>query len=437
MGQWLQARKFGGDIAWTMGASLALKFQGVVLIILLGRLVGVEWYGAWTLTFAITSYLTVIATLSLPNAMVRFFAGEMETNTPDIFLFLFSIVALLSFGLAFLAMLFADQFSQIFLKSEIYGEFVRWGTLLVPMSALLGMQQDYYRAHDNLKGFSLISGGVPILQLIAVSVVLVLVPDALRALQSYLVVGFAVELILLISVVRQVNRAWIYTRANTARLKRYLKYSLPLIPSVFSAQISSNGDRFVVGYFLGAQYVGMYGAAYALASLLMLFNPPITNVLFPKISKLYTERKYTAIHKYINVGMALFAGIGMVITFGFVILGRFLLGLLLKDSAQVPGSDSLLMVTLIVSGSLIIYGVARIYSLYILIYEKTMAWFTIYLGSAILNLVLNFVLIPSYGLGGAAVSTLVTYLLIAAAIFLYVSRRDVLGLRRAPMPHPF
>jgi len=436
IGPWPQSKKFSGDLAWTTSASIAVKFQGFILIILLGRMVGVEWYGAWTLTFAVTSYLTVITTMMLPNAMVRFFPGESETFTPTIFLFLFSIVATLSFGTAFLVLPFANQFAILFLNSTVYNEFVMWGVLLIPMNALLNMQQDYYRAHDDLKSFSLISGGTPILQLITVGITLFVIPDALRALQLFIFVGFAIESIIAVSIFKQVNWRRIYSRANWERLKRYLKYSLPLVPSGFSSQISSNGDRFVVGYFLGAQYVGIYSVAYSLASILMLFNPPITNVLFPKISKFYVTRNYAAIRKYINVGMTLFGVIGGLITLGLLIFGSYLLGFLIKESSQVPNFSHLFGVTLIVSFALIVYGISRIYSLYILIYEKTMAWFAIYLSSAMLNLALNFMLIPAYGLLGAAFSTLLSYALIAIIIFWYVSKRDILDLRRARHVEP-
>jgi len=70
-------------------------------------------------------------------------------------------------------------------------------------------------------------------------------------------------------------------------LKRYLRFGLPLVPNAAILWIMHSGDRYIIGYFMQPKDVGIYAAAYSLASVVSFLLGPLQAVLFPTISKSY------------------------------------------------------------------------------------------------------------------------------------------------------
>ncbi len=414
--------KVSKDVAWSSLASIIVKIRGIILISVIGHFIGVNWYGAWSLIFTFSSYATILATLMLSNAIVRFFPEEGD-NKNNFFTFIFSIVLLLSLSISFAILPLADRFAIVFLKDKVFSGLVFWGAFLVPLNALKLMLQDYFRAKDDLKTFSIIESGFTILEILVLLVIISFTKDLVFALKTFLIIGFALEVMIMLRILKVTNLKNVWSNYNLNRLVEYLKYSLPLVPNGFLTLISANGDRFIIGYFLGAEAVGLYSAAYALASTVMLFNPPITNALFPKVSKCYVEGNLLLVKKYVKIGIRTFLVIGFSMLVLIVFYGNTLLHVLVGEITPIQHYKGI-QVTFVIISALVIYGVSRIYSLHLFVLKKTQSLFFIYFSGTVVNVVFNLALIKLFGLLGAAVSTLLSYIVISLAILYAVKANE-------------
>jgi O-antigen/teichoic acid export membrane protein len=112
-----------------------------------------------------------------------------------------------------------------------------------------------------------------------------------------------------------------------------------------------------------------------------------------------------------------YAAISSFVCLGFILLPGLLL-LILSTPSFYPASDVVPMVALsyLMHGSCIVLGTG------IRLVKKTKYFAIIYISAALENLLLNYLLIPRYGMMGAATATFVSYFTIAMATHLVSNR---------------
>ncbi len=185
--------------------------------------------------------------------------------------------------------------------------------------------------------------------------------------------------------------------------KKYITYSWPLVVLAFWSFINNYFDRFILEYYFNVKSVGEYNAGYSVGSrFFLLLNPIFLTLLTPKIySRNKIELKKKIIVKYSNYYLLL--GIPIVL---IVFIFRNFIGLLLLSSAYENGFS----VIYISSISYFILTYTFLYEIIFYSESKTQIILKCNFYSAILNIIFNLILVPFYGLNGAAVSTLLAFI---------------------------
>lgn len=184
--------------------------------------------------------------------------------------------------------------------------------------------------------------------------------------------------------------------------KANIEYGLPLMLTAVLSWIVNFADRYVINYYLGANQVGIYNANYALgAKFFLLLSPLFLILLTPKVySNIKIQNKKLEIIKYARVFYVISIPILVLVYFLKEFIGLFLL------SEQYS------------SGFFVIFWIAlaHVFLVVLQLYEtlfysekETKFIFIGNLFAALSNLVLNFALIPTYGIYGAALSTLIAF----------------------------
>lgn len=208
-----------------------------------------------------------------------------------------------------------------------------------------------------------------------------------------------------------------------ARLYRYMRwwkgidrdtvremiiYSLPLIPATIMWSITNVSDRFFVTHYLGEAQNGIYSVAYKLPTIISVISAIFTQAWqLSAIGERESddrEQFYSNIFKSYQTIVFLAAG-------GILLLIKPLMHLLVSDSFFEAWQYTPLLVVSVVFSCFSSYFA----SFYMASKKNIMAMVTIFLG-ALLNVVLNYYLIPIYGLNGAAGATAASY------IFIFVIR---------------
>lgn len=199
-----------------------------------------------------------------------------------------------------------------------------------------------------------------------------------------------------------------------------------LLLAGIAAQVNSRGDVIVIQALLGSEEVGIYSAAARFSELFYFLPVVFMTATFPGL--LATRRKFgehsqryrAALQK--SYDMSCWVGIG--IASAVFVLGPFVIDLVYGDRYSEAGS--ILQIHVL---ALPFVFMAAVFSKWIVAENLLLASLLRHGAGAVLNLALNFALIPVLGISGAALATIVSYV-VAAYLSCFIGRRTrVAGLQ--------
>lgn len=201
------------------------------------------------------------------------------------------------------------------------------------------------------------------------------------------------------------------------RLKywRYvLKINLPLIPHYLSMTVLSSSDRILINRICGSAYTAYYSVSYNVASVLNLLTSSINSSFIPWF--------------YQKMAKGSYAEISRVSTTLLVVVGTcsLLPALFGPEIVLVLGSEAYMEGVWVMPAVSIGVYFTFLYSLFSnfeLYYEESRLIMVASLSAAVINIVLNIVLLPVFGFVAAGYTTLVCY--IALSAFHYLGARSV------------
>lgn len=225
--------------------------------------------------------------------------------------------------------------------------------------------------------------------------------------------GWRVEGMLLASLIANVTaviyisvqlRVWRYFSMNCfsiESLKILLAYSLPLIPNTFCWWIISASDRIVINIFLGVGANGIYSVAHKFPSVFRM----VSNIFHTSWTESAAENIGQCDGKdYVQEIMHRTIKLYSSANIGIIAMMPFVFPILVGDEFL----DSYLYIPLLMTGALF-HSVADLYgSLYIALKKTKEIAKTTFL-AAIINLVVNILLVQYMGLYAAAISTVFAY----------------------------
>ena len=181
-----------------------------------------------------------------------------------------------------------------------------------------------------------------------------------------------------------------------------LRFSVPYIPTTILWLITSVSDRYVVTMYRGEAENGLYAAAYKLPTLLTLVSGVFVEAWhFSTVRDAGEEEKSGFFGSvYVNFMSVMFMGASALIAGA-----KILTGILLSDSYY----DSWRFVPMLAIAMAFSTLVSFLGSVYFLKKKSTLSMLTA-LSGAVINVILNFVMIPDHGAMGAAVATFISYL---------------------------
>jgi O-antigen/teichoic acid export membrane protein len=156
---------------------------------------------------------------------------------------------------------------------------------------------------------------------------------------------------------------------------------------------------------LGTALVGYYSPGYALGSLISVFFAPLSFLLPVTLSKSYDENDLDEVKKILSNSFRYIMVIAIPATFGISFLSKPILTILSTPEIAFQGY----LITPFVALSALFAGVCGIISQVLVLEKRTLISGKIWTIAATLNLVLNFVFIPYFGIIGAAITTLIAF----------------------------
>lgn len=189
-----------------------------------------------------------------------------------------------------------------------------------------------------------------------------------------------------------------------------ISFGFPLVLYEFMNQALTFIDRYFIGYFLGGEAVGKYSAAYNLSFYVQsIMITAITMTIYPLVVNLLKEKGKDACRLFLSESLVWFSFFASVVILGFSAVGPDLFILMASNKY----ADARAVVVPVAVGSYF-YGIFSIAVGDMFIGKQTRKMALFMGGAAILNIFMNFWLIPTKGILGAAYATLCAEVLLAA-----------------------
>lgn len=199
--------------------------------------------------------------------------------------------------------------------------------------------------------------------------------------------------------------------------KKTLYEALPLGIVIALGMVYFKVDSVMLSLMTNSETVGIYTAPYKVLEVLILFPAIFMNSVFPVISR-YVQQKddrFDASFQKSFDFMSLFA---FPILVGVLLAAKGIIHLIVGEAFV--GSVQVLQV-LIFAVFIIFFG--TVFGNFIVAAGDQKKLVPIYITSAILNIVINYALIPHYSYLGAAFATVITEVFVCVAAFIFLYRK--------------
>ena len=206
---------------------------------------------------------------------------------------------------------------------------------------------------------------------------------------------------------------------NKKYILSLIKKSYPFLLVASFAFIYVQMDTIMLSLINGDIVTGWYNAPYKLINLLNIIPATLLMFGFPLFSKLFSRNKEKAkklLEKILQYSLVLILPI---------VVGVFFLGYRILEFVYKFGSvESFIAFKILIVATIFIF-LTTILGQFIASADKQLVFAKIAGVGAVINIILNFTLIPKYSLYGAGIATLTSYLVMFILMFIYVKKNLV------------
>jgi len=410
------------------GSALALALRvagfglGYVFTLVVARFFGAEANGYFSLSVVTLMLLTILCRLGLDTALVKLVAQHKVQNNMAYIKGLLLKSQQVSFLLSIVVGVGLYLLSP-FLAVNLYDNEglilpFRAVAIAVPFWTLVTINAGFMRGLKRVVSFSVYMHVARFaLPLLACVVVLVWAiphtaafPSVAYAAATVLIMFFSLGQILL-----YFKKSAKGIKAQQVPLKGLLTLSTPMLLSSSMFYILEWTDSIVLGIYSTEDTVGIYYVAIKLATITSFSLTAINTIAAPKFSELYNNGQTEAFKKELKQTSKLMF---------WVSLPALLLTLLIPDTLMGlfgPEYKGYRMVLIIITLSQFVNVVCGPVGYVLQMTGRQTAFFYILTISAVINVTLNFVLAPAYGMLGVATATLISRICwnVISAVYAY------------------
>jgi O-antigen/teichoic acid export membrane protein len=381
--------------------NILVALSSLILLPILTKSFVAAEYGIWvqiTTTIFLFSNLT---TLGLPFAMLRFLSAEKNRmKIQEGFYSVLIAVILSSVILLSIFILFSESISNALFNNNLGIVIIVAFTIF--FAGLNGVLLGYFRTFQQMKVYSIFVlfqtySGVFVVSYLAIS------NFDIYYVTIGLFVTYLFTFALMFLFISNNLRIKIPQFKN---LRKYLSFGIPTIPSNFSYWAVDSSDRYIIGFLLGTTFVGYYAPGYILGNIIIILLSPFSFLLPSVLPKYYDKNDIKTVTSFLEYSLKYFLLIAIPSAFGISLLSKPVLILLTTPEIALNGY----LITPFVAFSTLLYGVYGIISNILVLEKKTKIIGFIWIIAALVNIILNIIIVPYLGIIGAAITTSISYI---------------------------
>lgn len=392
---------------------VAAYFLGYIFRLLIARELGVASYGSVYAIIALFGLFSIPMSLGLEAALVKYIAQFRAENKPEkikgaIIIVLFSKL-LLSVLICGALILFSDLIASEYFDLPELSIFIKVYAVGIILSAIIATVKASLQGFQSMRYFSSTELVKSVIVLVITVPLLLL---GFREMAPMLGFAFAfaiLPLIYLPLLIQKVFPEFLTIRAELSKplAKKLFKFGIPVILTGLAGVVFGYTDTLILTYFRSMEEVGLYNAAFPTMSIITVLGSSITSVLFPLTSELWAKNRKLQLSKGLGMLYKYILILIFPIALMMFLFPEIILGILFGGEFRQAG----IVLRILAVGYFVNTFSGVNHSVFSGIGKPKMAS-KILLSGAALHLILSLVLIPAYGMEGAAVSTTISFILI-------------------------
>ena len=395
--------------------NILISLSSLIFIPIITKSFTTAEYGMWAQVNTTIALVPNIANLGLPYTMVRFLSAEKDKQKiKDSFYPMITLTFISTLIICLLFIVFGNPIANALFNGSMQ---VLYITTAISFFACMNLMLiSYFRTFQQMKRYSLFL----VLQSyigVFVSIYLTYAGYDIETVVLGLLTGYVSVFIMMAFLIVRYLGIGVGKWSN---LKEQLAFAIPTIPSNVSSWVVDSSDKYVIGILIGSVAVGCYSPGYALGSILLMFLSPFAVLLPAILPEHYEKGNIDEVDKYLSYSMKYYLLLTVPAAVGMSVLSKPLLYIITTPEIALGGY----MVTPFVCLGAIFMGMYGITNNILILEKNTMILGKLWIIVAISNIALNIVLVPHLNILGAAIATLICYIL-AFAVTAIASKKTM------------
>ncbi len=390
--------------------NLSTKLIGLILLPLFTKLLTPDEYGILAILEISSQFLIIIFSSNINISMMRWCAEEKDKIAEKAIVFT-SVVSILviSVFLSVILIPFSSNFSILFFDSnkfKIYFTILfltsSFGLFnLIPLNLIrLREKSVLYSVFTTIKFTTIMLLDIYFLVYEKMGVEGIILSQLIgQVLLSVMSIPFILKNIVF--------------RFKFKILIEMLRYGLPLVFATISGLILSMGDKFIVKFISGDASVGLYTLGGRVAGIINVFIIQSFNLGYVPIA--YKKIDTAGSNRFFSKVLTYYIFILIIAALTLSLFGKELIELFALNSKYWVSYT----VVPLLAFAFVFKGMQNVFSLGFQFTKKTSYNVYIVLASAILNVILDFILVTRMGFIGAAIATLISFIFMTILTYIY------------------
>lgn len=372
-----------------------------------------EEYGIITVLYSYIAILNVFFSAGLESGFMKFYSTQEIGTKKQNFSNPFFLILLNSFFLSLLIYFSAPNLTGIFQVDVKYSYLIKYSAVILFFDTVVLIPFALLRLTNKAASFAGIKISNIVINVFLNIILISVFKFGIEAVFISNLVSSFVTLIFLMPLILK-NFSFGF---NRDLLKELLKFSIPYIPAGISANLIQIIDRPILKYLTDDKTVGIYTANYKLGIFMMLVVSMFEFAWRPFFLNNAKDPEAKQIFSKVMTMFIFFAGLI------FLVISFFISGIV---KMNLPFNINLigrsywegLNIVPVILFSYIFYGIYINLMAGVQIQKKTKYLPLITGAAAAVNVISNFILIPEFSYMGAAISTLISYFVMMAGIYM-------------------
>lgn len=406
---------FKKNIYSNLVTRIILFLLGIGISVIIARTLGPEGKGIVTFFIMITALIAEYGHLGILNAHAYFFGKKMREEKERVIWNNMSVTLVTSsFWILLIILLSLNGYIFSDVIKALNNNFIVFVFILLVIPILM-ISVRFVSSLFILNKVILQNKTLLVGQTIFVIILSILLYFQQLSLPSYLVTYFILQLILMIAYFINLRipfkLAW-----NKLLIKEEFKFGIKIFFGALFIYLTYRVDIFLIKYFLDFTQVGIYSIGVGIAENLWLIPISVGTVLYARLLNC-PDKSNNKVTTFIT------AKLSFIVCF-FLILPLILCAPWLVD--MLYGSDfaqSAIITRLLLPGILFAV-IGKIMYNYFIAQGKPLVHTAVASIAFITNIVLNFVLIPQYGIQGAAIASTISYIIYGGAYLILITKGE-------------